>query len=792
MISREKFVYIDNYTFMNKDDNLAGAARYYASPQEQKILVQGLIRYFSLPERSQNRNKVVKEVASYLSMISPHWSHRAVRLWFNNNRHTYLPALKDQQPQANLTAYPNMIQNQQNPNNQITSFSTIPTNNNINMNNNANLSMNMNIPNAPFQPQNVMPSNISPEHQISPNPQVYPMFPMNTTENVAPSSFYNSPPITPNIPSNQQPANPFKNQLFTNNNKFIQQYNYPTQTTIKPPIQVNPPISFNQQQANSKQYPTSPSVKTQISTNSSLTPIFPVQQNSPAMQTSLNKGQLNNPALNFSMNKASAENTNENGNNYYFQMNGIQQQQQMCEAAYIPISAMLNEIRKLYSNGNLNDPRLSNLIPEFEKQCMQVSTQHGSIPPEQIEPMIDYVTFKFPANSEEANLGGETGFPYSNSTNDFSEINDRPESFGHANVWDHITPNNIWNQRPFVDETLTYFESCLLTDNCFAFTSLQFGSAQRTLSVKKYRQRNQSSTIILNSNANVFQNSPVLASNSSSVYQLNTESVIDSMCINNDDAFLLSKKTVIRLSLSESSPKTTINLDSIMDDSNLSVSAGLIKSFAKSSAIVSFSNVPSLYFTNQNGSASTVKTSFSGFIDVSSFGISKEKILICTSNSPTIRLISSEGIEMAAFFGHLGQVMGVEPLTENIFASRGEDKTVRIWDYRMPRMITTITTPKVSTLCITGSRNFVICGFSNKNVGVTDIRKEQAKPLLGVSTQDYNAIMLKYDDYDDSLMMFGQVEKDTTRDSMIFVDTDGHSRQSILRHYSHFIGVDSK
>jgi hypothetical protein len=64
--------------------------RYYAGPHEQKILIQGLQNYFSLPERSANRNKIARDVSNFLQMDSPHWTHRAVRRWFNYNRHTYL------------------------------------------------------------------------------------------------------------------------------------------------------------------------------------------------------------------------------------------------------------------------------------------------------------------------------------------------------------------------------------------------------------------------------------------------------------------------------------------------------------------------------------------------------------------------------------------------------------------------------------------------------------------------------------------------------------------------------
>lgn len=63
--------------------------RYYPSPMEQSILVQNVGNYFSKPERSVERNKIAADVSAQLTKINPHWSHRAVRLWFNNNKHTY-------------------------------------------------------------------------------------------------------------------------------------------------------------------------------------------------------------------------------------------------------------------------------------------------------------------------------------------------------------------------------------------------------------------------------------------------------------------------------------------------------------------------------------------------------------------------------------------------------------------------------------------------------------------------------------------------------------------------------
>lgn len=790
---------------MNKDENASGAARYYASPQEQKILVQGLLRYFSLPERSQNRNKIVKEVASYLSMLSPHWSHRAVRLWFNNNRHTYLPTMNDQQTQPNMASIQSNNHEIQISKDKISPFPSKTANLNLPPNTSNIPNMNMRNPTIPFQQQGLTQMNATLNQPISPSQQNFQIPSTNNFENAQATPFFNSSQIGQNIQSTQQPPPPFTNQIFKPTNNFMQPFQFGKQSSIQPSIQVNAPLQFNQQ----NQFPQQQKAiskpfsipQNQPHTNSPNKPrpipqsipiSTPPNPKPPILQTA-SKPPINNPSLSFnSDSKSSISNSNPQRNRDFYQIktNPIQIGNgssfsafnttgqnnffyQTNEQSYIPIAAMLNEIRKLsQEDKNYSEPRLSQLISEFDRNCMQVAAQVGSIPPEKIEPMVDYVTFKFPSPAEGTNLG-ENIFTYSTSTNDFAEINEHSIGFGgqEANVWEQMAPNSIWQRRPFIDETLTYFENCLLTDDCFAYTSLQLGSAQRALSLKKYRGNGQSG------------NGQLL-----STFQVEAESQIDSLCINGNFAYLLAKNNVIKMDLEKSENQKTINLDSIVENSNLAVSEGNINNFGEGSAVVSFSSTPTLFFVNGDNSVSYTMTSFPGFINISSFGIHNDIILVCTSNSPTIRLISPEGFEISAFVGHLGQVMGVEPLSENLFASRGADKTVRIWDYRSPRMITTITTPNVSTLCITGSKNFVICGLSNKNIVVTDIRKDRGKPFLGVSTQDYNAIMMKYHPDDDSLTMFGQVEKDTTKDSMIFVDTDGHSRQSILRHYSHFNG----
>lgn len=59
------------------------------TPDELSILVQHMNMYFSFPERSIYRNKIAQKASESLTKISKKWTHRTVRLWFNNNRSQY-------------------------------------------------------------------------------------------------------------------------------------------------------------------------------------------------------------------------------------------------------------------------------------------------------------------------------------------------------------------------------------------------------------------------------------------------------------------------------------------------------------------------------------------------------------------------------------------------------------------------------------------------------------------------------------------------------------------------------
>lgn len=60
--------------------------RYYPMEQEHDILTGGIAQYFSYAERSPERSSFAAEISAKLQKFSNHWTKRAVRLWFTNNK----------------------------------------------------------------------------------------------------------------------------------------------------------------------------------------------------------------------------------------------------------------------------------------------------------------------------------------------------------------------------------------------------------------------------------------------------------------------------------------------------------------------------------------------------------------------------------------------------------------------------------------------------------------------------------------------------------------------------------
>ncbi|OHT08846.1 hypothetical protein TRFO_22509 [Tritrichomonas foetus] len=930
-----------------RDDDFGSAARYYATPQEQKILVQGLQQYFSLPERSQNRNKIAKDVSRFLCMFSPHWTHRAVRLWFNNNKHTYLPQFAGNAPNSQANS-----NNTNNQNNQVTTnhqdignSQNTPNNNSANtpiLTENANniraqqiqtfqasqfpqmQNMQLQIAQQQIQPQiqsqipqiqqqqiqqqqiqqqqisqqqisqqqiqqqqiqqqQIQQQQISQQqisqqqiHQFQPNHiSQIPSTPIPTMQQMKQSVTLDVnqgtvvfPPMTPiqvdknsniknpnlNMTNSLKNANNANHALSNNHNinnvsiisdinslnnvnnmnsiNSMSNINNMSSSTTK--FVTNPPMQFNQrspvfqnspitnapivvgnlyQQQNSPkiQQPISPKMQqsqppmtqanqaqepTRIATPDKFSKIYP---NSPKFPTSPGSVQIMNPLppqkspiqppkfpaspilINGSKN-SSLQNFS-NGQPTSSMPNSPKQlgmwnrsKEQTQEQEYIPISAALNEIRRT----DESDPKLQKQIENYDNSCLQHLAKYGSILPDRIEPMTKYIRFRFPSHESSSifpdsssNLELSMSISFGQMQQQFGGYQDA--SIGHSltnfasDRFDQFLPTSIFQSREaYKEEKLSYFEAHALTDEYAAYTSLSIGATQRMLYLMKYREN-------------------VSSSNGSHLlhFPIESKTIIDSLALDHNNAWMLSKGKIIKLSLTQNIPQTISKIDDEFGDGVLNLFNGGL--------IVGFPDLPKkLFYINENdGNVNIINTNYDGFRAISTVQNSS-KLLCAVSKSTTIRLLSPHGNEERAFVGHCGQVLGVQPLSENIFVSRGDDETVRIWDIRDRAQVSTITTPRISAISLTGCNDYLVCGFHNKYVCAVDLRKDRGKPILGVYTQDYSAITLKYRREDDSLAMFGVIDKDSNKDSMMFVDTNGQSRQRIFRLYSHFIGIDTE
>lgn len=61
--------------------------KYHLSSKELQTLIHYLKKYFSFPERSVERSKIVQTVSKILN--NSHWDHTTIRKWFNNNKYEY-------------------------------------------------------------------------------------------------------------------------------------------------------------------------------------------------------------------------------------------------------------------------------------------------------------------------------------------------------------------------------------------------------------------------------------------------------------------------------------------------------------------------------------------------------------------------------------------------------------------------------------------------------------------------------------------------------------------------------
>lgn len=888
----------------NKENfsDLNSNARYYANPIEQQILIQGLQRYFSLPERSQNRNKIAKDVSTFLRRFSPHWSHRAVRLWFNNNKHTYFgsndgtPNAPQNQninngppapmpmvtavmpnPQPTSQFFPQQQQQQLNPmppflipiqQPNVPSNPTIPT-------------PQINQLPVPIQtqtaakpphpephlddkniPQTTEKVNVLPPPPPPPPPQILnqkelsqqppqPQLPTSinnnnsnrTTYPIINSPIYHPLPIpTPNINTQKSSQNNTENQESKPNltnppqqlpaPQIMPKINSPKSSHS--PIQVSSPVQVVSPRQTPEKIPlTLPPIK--------VSNIAPNVQSNKRTNTITINNLTNNSSRNISAspsmegkNIVSSPITSQkyimrppiqvgskilfppiqleddfsvgNLNNFSsFPTSSSFSSEPTIDQSYLSLSRLFKNIQDTEES----DPQYDSKIIEFDNRINALKSRCYNIDFDRIQPRLKSTRFPFSREpSTEFNLWNQ--IPESNSNLDIlSEFPMRSPSFSHQfYATDNASVShgdsfatNIWQARSFEDKKVPYFECTAFGDDIAAYVHLQLqNQTQRVLSFCNYRSNrqknygndnhntinsmanissltNNANSIDDEENSNVYGNKYIDKQWENIVIECNSR--VEAMAIGAPFAWLLADGVV-----------THASFDQNLDSGQVSIPSqySYIDTYADGSAIASSSSSSNLILISDNLDTIQIHTSYRGMTSVHSLD---ESMIIGVSLSCMPRQINANGDEMRAFVGHCANVQGIAILSSTTFVSRAEDYTVRIWDVRRRDPVMTITTLHNSVINIAGSSNFVVTAFHNK-IGVIDIRGDSGKPILGVSTEDYDAASLNYNQQDDCLAMFGVVEKENNKDSMLFVGGDGQSRQRIFRMYHNFVGIQNE
>jgi WD40 repeat protein len=203
--------------------------------------------------------------------------------------------------------------------------------------------------------------------------------------------------------------------------------------------------------------------------------------------------------------------------------------------------------------------------------------------------------------------------------------------------------------------------------------------------------------------------------------------------------------------------------------------------------VAGFNSSPQLLFLSGSLVVKAVSTPYRGIMCMAPMS---DRLICGVFGSAVIRMVAPDGHEGQVFVGHCAPVLKIIRLSDSLFASSADDSSIRVWDTRDRFPIVSITSNGVSIVNIAGSRDYLVSALHNKTMSVFDLRMVSGKPVLAVATQDYEPANLFYNQDEDALAMFGIVEKEAAKDSMMFVDNDGQSRQRIFRVYDSFLGLD--
>ena len=313
----------------------------------------------------------------------------------------------------------------------------------------------------------------------------------------------------------------------------------------------------------------------------------------------------------------------------------------------------------------------------------------------------------------------------------------------------------IWQDRRYTESKIGAYDTVAISNSYAAYAFSDLLSSEKQIAFSNIRDEVTS-----------WKNIPIP-----------TSSQVEALVINDKFAWSTSDHKLIKTYLHgkqtlESSVSASIPKEK-------AVGIPLISCFNDNSAIIGFTQSKSLFFF-ENELIEMPSLQY-GITSLSSF---HNSILCSPCNSFSIRQLSPDGQELRSFVGHCNYIRQIIIRDENTFISRADDNTVRLWDVRAPLPQVQILSA-TTTVCQNG--NYIIIGMSNKGLALIDIREKRAQ--LCISTQDYNAEAISYNQEKDELSMFGMISRDSIKDSMMFIDNDGQSRKRIFRKYHNFVSI---
>ena len=757
------------------------SARYYATKSEQQLLIWGLRQYFSYPERSVNRNKIAATVTGYLKNISPHWTHRAVRLWFNNNKKNFfndpmtmfpqypmqmmpmvttqpyvgVPAMSPQVLQSSPQVVP-LPQIQPSPP-QPLPIPTTQTSNLITQTGPASTNIS-GIPNdfskqhKPNKTNPQKPPHKSKQSQQSSPPQVnvIPSTPISTKSplpipETSPIVQPPKPLVTPQI--NTQIAPPKKpapppipninmTQLSAASNNQPPPHPLP-QPVIAPIIPQQPPQKSAPSSSASKlllppirppppskvHFDSQPNTKSPIPMPSIANPLKPQPSPPPAFPQ---------PSI------------------YPFikQSNSSLYLPSTPPSEYSELSQLVKKIRLQEDFKNIVGFR-----DEFDAKCQHIISVDGVCLSEKIDYGVNFIKLRNSGEASNDDMLIEMPSDFCIPQKSYSFL-DTDSLFHTTSQPDLISVKPVFQDRRFKEYKVGSYDKVCITHSYATYTTNDFISPQKVIFFMDLTDDSNnwgSFHIPTNLNINAFH-----------ADARHTYSFTDSHIY----------KTEIRPnapSVQFDFPKSAQGIPYMATDRR------------NGQIVIGFSQSPSMYFLGND--LVEQQTPYNGFTSLMCFN---DNIMCVPNNSFSIRQMTRSGKEVSSHIGHTNFVRQLIQKDENLFISMADDNTVRLWDVRQALPTVQIS---CSASCICQDGNYIILGLQKQGLAVFDVRSSAIK--VCVTTQDYIAESISYNAAKDELFMFGMIGRDGCKESMIFIDNDGNSRKRVFRKYHNFAAISN-